>query len=224
MRTTGLAVICIAVLCITLTLDLWPFHAPRNEVAWLGNHDGLRFGRYSTVFSSSTFKSTSPNGAGDSLDIWLQPGFIWDSNSSWRFTARKIQVNSLCNQSRTDLLLQTVGQDDQYPPKTAKFYIAQIAQVFRKSRPVFITITSGERGSVVYLDGVPVKKTPQCRLSTKAFTGRLIVGDSPGKAIVGSWFGRLFGLAIYQQELTDPLAPTLARIFPGLPFSAPPHQ
>ena len=199
MRTTGLAVICIAVLCITLTLGLWPFHAPRNEVAWLGNHDGLRFGRYSTVFSSSALQSTSPNGAGGSLDIWLQPGFIWDSNTFLAFYSPKNPVHFSLHQSQTDLLLQTAGKDDQYRAKTERLYVSE---VFRKSRPVFITITSGTRGTVVYFDGVPVKNTPQFRLSTKAFTGRIVVGDSPGQT--DSWSGQLFGLAIYHQELTGP--------------------
>jgi hypothetical protein len=36
MKVRLLALICLAVLCITLTLGLWPFHAPRNEVSWAG--------------------------------------------------------------------------------------------------------------------------------------------------------------------------------------------
>ena len=41
---------------------------------------------------------------------------------------------------------------------------------------------------------------PQFRLSTKGFTGRLVLGDSPGQP--DNWSGQLLGLAIYRRELT----------------------
>ncbi len=199
MRTTGLAIVCIAVLCVTLTLGLWPFHAPRNHVAWRGNHAGLRFARYSTVLSSGAFQSTSTDGAGDSLEIWLQPGFIWDRNTFLTFYRPANPIPFSLRQSQTQLLLQTAGQDEHDRAKTAKLYVAE---VFRQPRPVFLTITSSERGTVIYLDGVPVKTASQFRLSPKAFTGRLVVGDSPRQS--DSWFGELLGLAIYHRELTKP--------------------
>jgi hypothetical protein len=110
----------------------------------------------------------------------------------------KNPVQFSLRQSLTDLLLQTTYQGDQDRAKTAKLYVTD---VFRKPRQIFITVTSGERGTAVYLDGVPVKKAPQFRLSAKAFTGRLIVGDSPGQT--DSWSGQLLGLAIYHRELTE---------------------
>ena len=63
-----LAVICIAVLCITLTLGLWPFHAPKNDVVWLNNQDGLHFGPYGSAISSGTFQALS-NSRGESGDL-----------------------------------------------------------------------------------------------------------------------------------------------------------
>jgi hypothetical protein len=77
-----------------------------------------------------------------------------------------------------------------------------VAEVFHKPRPVFITISSGEHGTVVYVDGVAIEKTSRFRLSAKAFTGRLVIGDSPGQG--DSWSGQLLGLAIYHRELTEP--------------------
>lgn len=74
-----LAFLCIAVLCIILALGLWPFHAPRNGATWLRNHDGLRFGRYSTVISPRPFRAMNlQTDAGASLEIWLQPYRVWD--------------------------------------------------------------------------------------------------------------------------------------------------
>jgi glycopeptide antibiotics resistance protein len=43
---------------------------------------------------------------------------------------------------------------------------------------------------------------PQFRLPARAFTGRLVLGDSAGQT--DSWSGQLLGLAIYRGELTAP--------------------
>lgn len=201
MRITSLTVICFAVLCITLTLGLWPFHSPRNDVAWLEHHDGMRFGKYSTIFSASALQSTSPNGTGGSVEIWLQPSLTERSGSGTFLSLYnpKHPVQFSLRQSLNDLLLQTMGQDDFYHAKIAKLYVAE---VFHKLQPIFFTITSGGQETVIYIDGVAVRKTSQFRLSAQAFSGHLVVGDSPGQG--DSWSGQLLGLAIYHRELTEP--------------------
>jgi hypothetical protein len=198
MKTASLAIICIAVLGITLTLGLWPFHAPRNEVTWLGNHEGLRFARHSTVLSSSPLPSALPNGTDGSLEIWLQPGRTEAGGTLLALYDPMSQRTFSISQSLPDLLLKTAGPGDSSPGRPAKLYVVD---VFRKLRPIFITITSGERGTIVYLDGVPVKTTSQFRLSAQAFSGHLVIGDAPGQS--DSWPGQLFGLAIYHRELTE---------------------
>jgi hypothetical protein len=199
MKTAGLTLICIAVLCITLTLGLWPFHAPRNDVSWLETRDGLRFGKYSTAFSSNAIQSASPNGTSGSFEVWLQRGFTQRSGTFLALLSPKNPVQFSLRQSQTDLLLQTIHQDDTYHAKVSKLYVEE---VFRKLQPIFITITSGEQETVVYLDGVAVRRTSQFRLPAQAFSGRLVAGDSPGQG--DSWSGQLLGLAIYQRELTGP--------------------
>ena len=68
-----------AVLCIILMLGLWPFHAPPNDFSWLGNRNGLHFGRFSTAFSSNEFRMTPAlDRTSGSLEIWLQPDRISD--------------------------------------------------------------------------------------------------------------------------------------------------
>jgi hypothetical protein len=206
MRNAGLIIICTGILCITLALGLWPFHAPRNDVAWLADHGGLRFGRYSTVFSAGAFHNASPNNAGNSIDIWLQPALLWNSNTFLAFYNSKNPAHFSLHQSQTELRLQTFDQADQYRPRTASLSVADVfsnpARYSPIPRPVFITITSGERGTVVYLDGIVIEKTSQFRLSEKSFTGHLVIGDSPGQS--DSWSGQLLGLALYHRELTEP--------------------
>jgi glycopeptide antibiotics resistance protein len=190
-------VICVAVLCIVLTLGLWPFHSPKNEVTWLGNHNGLRFGRYSTVISSSAFNMSEESGTSGSVEVWLQPRRVWVGGTFLAFCTPGNPYQFSLGQSEAGLELQADVQDAPRPTKTAILYVKN---TFRRSGPVFLTITSGTHGTAVYIDGVLAKTAPQFRLSTKAFTGRLVLGDSPGQT--ASWSGQLLGLAIYCRELT----------------------
>lgn len=187
-----------AVVCVVLALGLWPFHSPENDVTWQVNRNGLRFGRLSTVISSSTFQTASADGGSSgSIEVWLQPRRIWDSSTFLAFYTRGNPHQFLLRQFNGGLELRAEIRDD---PHAAKTTILYIKNMFLKSGPVFLTITSGVHGTAVYADGVLVRAAPQVRLSTKDLTGRLVVGDSPGQA--DSWSGQLLGLAIYQRELT----------------------
>ena len=41
MRSRLIKVACVAILCLILDLGLRPFHAPRNDVSWLRDRNGL---------------------------------------------------------------------------------------------------------------------------------------------------------------------------------------
>ena len=193
-----LGVICIVVLGVILALGLWPFHVPKNDVAWLGNRNGLRFGEYGTVVSTGVFAPTNADSEGSgSLEIWLQPERIWDSHTLLTFYFPQNFSQLSLHQSQLDLALQTAVSDGEYRTRTVSF---SVPDVFRKPGPVFITITSASQGTVVYINGVPVKRTLQFRLSPKELGGRLILGDSPRSGDSSS--GQFLGLAIYHRELS----------------------
>jgi glycopeptide antibiotics resistance protein len=199
MKLNLLALVCIAVLGITLTLGLWPFHSPANEVSWLGTHDGLRFGKYGTVISSSLFQVPSPGDNSEmSLEIWLQPKKPWDSSTLLVFYQPGNSFRFSLSQSLTDLIIQTGVQHDQNHARTARL---DVSEIFRgRQRPVFITITSGTKGARIYIDGVLAVAAPKFPLSAADLTGRLILGDSPRQP--DSWSGDLLGFAIYHRQLT----------------------
>ena len=198
MKTQFLDLICVAVLCVILTLGLWPFHSPKNEVAWLGNRNGLRVGKNGTVISSSAFKVTgTESGASGSVEVWLQPRHIWDTCTFLAFCTPGTPRQFLMGQSQAGLELQAAIRDDPHPAKTARLYVKN---ALRRTGRVFLTITSGIHGTAVYIDGLPAGTAPQFRLSPEVFAGRLVLGDSPGQP--DSWSGQLLGVAIYGRELT----------------------
>ena len=193
-----LDLICLATLCVVLTLGLWPFHSPKNEVTWLENQNGLRFGTYGTVSSSGAFQiAGAESTAAGSVELWLQPRRIWDSCTLLSFYTPGNLSHFSLRQSLTDLELQSRIRDDPQSTNSARLYVNNL---FRRSGPVFVTITSGTHGTAVYANGVLARRAPRFQLPPQGFTGSLILGDSPGQP--DNWSGQLLGLAIYRRELT----------------------
>jgi VanZ family protein len=64
---------------------------------------------------------------------------------------------------------------------------------------VFFTISSGERGTSIYVDGALAKVSRDFRFSKEDWTGQLVIGNS--SVTVDTWSGQLKGLAIYNREL-----------------------
>jgi VanZ family protein len=185
------------VLSTILALGLWPFHVPRNAVVWLGSHDGLLFGKYGTVISTRPFKMANTlSDPTASLEIWLQPQGIWNFGTFLSFSRPENLGQFSLHQFQTNLQLDTSSQNGPDPPKKATLYVRD---VFRKSRPVFIAITSGEGGTSVYTDGALVAVNPAYPRFAERLSGQLIIGDSPAQP--DSWRGRLLGLAIYHRQL-----------------------
>ena len=193
-----LAAMSVATLCVILVLGLWPFHAPRNEVAWLQNGNGLQFGDYGTVLSAGEFKSAAlQDGTSRSIEIWIRPRSSHGGGTLLAFHTPNIPFQFSLHQSLADLRLDSTVLGSQNRTKASGFYASG---VFRHVMPVFITITSGTRGTQVYADGTLIASAPRFRPSSENFGGRLVVGDSPGQG--DSWSGHLRGLAIYDSELT----------------------
>jgi len=86
---SGLAgFLCFIVLCITLSLGLWPFHAPRNDVTWLNDGSGLAFGKQGTVMSLGVLKVAeiarlSVESSGSLVNHFTTPFSAWQL-PSWK--------------------------------------------------------------------------------------------------------------------------------------------
>jgi hypothetical protein len=191
MRNLLLSAACIAVLCVILALGLWPFHAPRNEVTWLPDRNGLSFCDYGTVMSAGTFQpSGSPDESSCSIEIWLMPAHSDDGGAILAFYAQK-QLRLSLHQSLSDLMLQRgkLGAGRTY-----------IDNLFRRAQSVFLTVTSGTQATAIYVNGTLAKTVQLSRLTASDCAGRLILGDSPLQP--DTWPGQVRGLAIYYSELS----------------------
>ena len=189
--------LCASVLVIILTAGLWPFHAPKNEVGWISNGKGLHFGKHGVILSPDAFSlAGSKPGISCSVEIWFQPDHGDTGGTILAFyTPEDRIVGFSLHQSIDDLLLR---RGTAYRGRAkAKLYIAHL---FRKSKQLFVTITSSAQGTVVYVNGALVRTSPLFELTTEDLTGQLVVGNNP--LADDGWQGQLRGLAIYNRELT----------------------
>lgn len=194
-----LGLLCVFVLCGILVAGLWPFHAPRNDVAWLTNTNGVRFDRHGTVLSSGALKAAAvPDLASCSLEIWLQPRLAVDSNTILAFYTAGNPIQFSLHQSEANLALQNGSPNERSQVKGAG--LVYVGEIFRKRELLLIAITSGVQGTRIYVDGILARTAPQFRISINDLTGQLVLGTSP--VVNDDWSGQLQGLAIYQQELT----------------------
>jgi VanZ family protein len=196
----SLGPICVLLVCGLLAAGLWPFNPfLKNDVDWLTDQNGLRFGDKATIFSSGTFEvPTSSEEPFCSLEVWLQPA-VEDVNESVMILAFYTPDNPLqfgLKQYRDGLVVRDY-RDEQNRLRTAQI---GLEHAFRQAEPVLFTITLNPNGTSVYLNGVRVKAVRYSGLSCTNFSGQLIIGNSP--TTDNTWQGKLFGVAIYSQELT----------------------
>jgi len=194
-----LGVICAFVLLGVLVAGLWPFHAPRNAVSWMGTGTGLLFGKDGSIVSASPFQGHAAQGDNScSLQIWLEPSGI-DSGAGGMILAfysseRKVAPFTL-RQWRGGLVMEHEGQG--ISGKKTESYFGDILSV---QKPVLVTITSGEAETAAYADGRLVKKFANLAISNQDLTGQFVIGNAPTTAY--TWSGQLKGLAIYNRELS----------------------
>ena len=193
-----LAAICSLIFCGMVVAAFWPFNPfPANQVAWLGEENGVRFAGGGIILSSPRFEfPDSGMPAGASLELWLEPSQDKVSTSLLSFSPPENPGQFRLRQAQSYLLLLQQSTPTRYHAAMTSLSVPRTFQA-RKKR--FITISSGMTGTNVYLDGIPAEKSSSFRITSKDLTGRLILGCSPEG--YDTWRGKLFGLAIFDREI-----------------------
>jgi hypothetical protein len=194
-----LRAICILVLLGILVAGLWPFHTPRNEVSWLSQTNGILLGKHGSIVSAGSFKARASQGNNScSLEIWLKPSRVDSGGMILAFyqPERRIVPFAL-RQFRGGLVVEH-NLKSRFDKKMEMY----IGDVFNIHKPVLVTITSGNAGSAVYVDGAFVKRAESYAISNQDLTGRLVVGNAASTNY--HWSGQLKGIAVYDRELSAP--------------------
>lgn len=193
-----LRVICGLTLLGILVAGLWPFHAPRNQVSWLSQKNGVRFGKHGSIVSANPFKAhATQEGNSSSVEVWVEPSRIDSGGMILAFYWPESRVVPFAvRQWATGLALEPEGSHGHFPVK-GEIYVGD---VFSSLKPVFVTITSGKVGTDIYVDGKLVKRVPSFTISNRDLTGEFVVGGAP--SVTFNWPGQVKGLAVYDHELS----------------------
>jgi hypothetical protein len=174
-----------------------------NNVGWVAEQDGIRFGKYGIAYSGTIkeFKQVQDFGAGGfSIEIALKP-FSYNENG-FNFILAFNDGNDadqlLIGQWRSRVIVMN-GDDYAHRRKTARIAVKLAAAP--PPAPQFVTLTTGTQGSSIYLDGRLIREKRD--LTLKIPPGgkmRLLLGNSANGN--SSWKGNIYGLSFYLYPLS----------------------
>jgi VanZ family protein len=193
------AALCGGTLIGMLTMTLWPFRTPKNEVTWVADRPGLRFGEYGTVLSDHAGQPASQ--AGCSVDMWLKPSRPHLNGALLAFYGPKGPSGLSLHHSRSDLRLD-INREGK---RIARAYADNIFSELSLDKPFLLTVVSGGSGTFVYVNGLRSRSLPNFRPSFPLCAGRFVLCDSPTSD--NTWRGELSGLSIRRAE--DPASRVL---------------
>ena len=193
--------LCLCIVGTLLVAGLWPFHAPRNQVRWLENKNGLEFASNSSVLSAAVFHSKSLTAARqESIEIFLVPASGSSTRTILDFGESDHPGAGFSLRQHKNMLFVQQYYADKSGTAGAKWL--PVGDVAAEGRPVLISATMGDLGTSIYINGMLSRTYARLGESTNNLTGRLVVADAAeGRS---SWPGRVLGLAMYATELTPP--------------------
>jgi VanZ like family/Concanavalin A-like lectin/glucanases superfamily len=190
----------VTIIAGVLFATLWPFDPfPSNQVSWLPNANGVRFGSHGVIVSKSPL-AASMTSAGESCSLEL---FLSPEETARSYTILNFYVPENPGQFRvrqwTDGLLVTRNFRDSRGRHKLRGVKFDVDHAFEPGKLVLLTITSGAGGTTVYLDGRKAQVFPRFSILRSDLAGEIVIGTSA--VDYQTWPGEVRGLAIYSKEL-----------------------
>jgi VanZ family protein len=198
-RTILGALSLLAVLGI-LVCTLWPFQPfPPNEVSWLPESQGIRFGKSGVVLTRQPLSAESGVSTPKpcSLELWMRPVGTQAVSTVLDFYRPDNPFQFQVRQYHDGLI---VSRD--FPGLDGKLNRSKIDldHGLGAGKLTFLTLSFSERGTFLYLDGVLKETYPKFSLSADELAGQLILGTAPVNS--QTWLGEIHGLALYANDLS----------------------
>ncbi len=173
-----------------------------NEVRWIKDRPGIRFGKYGIAYTNSFFKSNAGNHSKSdcfSIEFALKTASYQERGTNFILVLHNGSDRSqlLIWQYHSWIIIMN-GDDYDHKRRTKRIAVNIGSQV---PIPRFLAVTTGEAGTEVYLDGRFVGRKKDLTLKIpNGGKARLLIGNSVyGKQ---SWQGDVYGLVFYGYTLT----------------------
>ena len=185
-----------------LVFGLWPFDFfPRNKVLWVDTGPGIIFDHYGQVYSLGRWSVQPLPTEGPtklSLEFWLAPQAGYETFSAILCVcSSRGQSDLIVAESGPDLVV--VGHFRKRDGTSALRYLWYDGAAVTGERR-FLTMTSGPEGTVLYLDGKPLRPDRYQDLLSENYSGQLLIGHSPSGE--QGWRRIVLGLALYDRLLS----------------------
>ena len=178
---------------------LRPFNPhPHNDVSWLPDTNGVRFGGSGIILSQGSLKPATDSAVHDTctIEIYLVPYTDNDRGGTFLTFSSDDNLDAVfLRQWRKSLLIYKSLPAKEPGPKLVLFEVDDFLHV---KRPALVTISSGPHGSTVYVDGKAARSDPHFRIHLADVYRRIVLGTSPTNYQV--WHGEIRGLAIFDEE------------------------
>jgi VanZ family protein len=199
-----LVIILIGMLVGLLLAGLHPFNfVPKNEVHWLQAENGLRFAGYGQVVGTHPLSLHSvPSGETSSAVFTIE---LWAASREVSQT-KLIDILSIYR-SRDDKPFaieswrRGLGLEGFVEDQTGHRSLQHIGvgPIFAGGVRRFVTVTTGDDGTAIYVDGSLEVRNPALRIARESANGILLLGQTARGG--QDWNGDILGLAVYPRVL-----------------------
>lgn len=183
-----------------LFCTLWPFNPfPPNRVSWLRGSNGIRIEKAGVVLGPRALNhdAASTLGGPCSLEIWLKPSEIRSVYTVLDFYEPDNPLRFWLRQYHDGLIVSRDSRDAGGRLRRAKI---DLDHGLKQGKLTLITVTSGGKGTGLYLDGKLRETYANFRLSADDMSGQIVLGTAAEDS--EPWTGEIHELAIYSKELT----------------------
>ncbi|NOZ80684.1 MAG: hypothetical protein GXP63_03340, partial [DPANN group archaeon] len=166
---------------------------PKNKVTWLKRERGLHFSGRGIAYSPGAYEGTHsylPAMDAFSIELFFRP--LKDH------TCSVAPLLSFVDEGESPMLM--IGQWRSHVIILAKGREIDSGNILTIGKRALVTITTGQQGTTLYIDGRAVRLYPGFSLAgPQGIPLRIVLGNSPtGKA---HWTGDILGLAVYDRTL-----------------------
>lgn len=195
-----LAVLCVLAALALMWATLRPFSShPHNNVTWLPEDNGVRFGGTGIILSEEALQPATGSTSEDAcaIEIYLLPFTSDDAGNFLTFSSDDNFDAVFLRQWNQSLLVYRSTPRIGRAPTLVDF---EIDDVMRVKQLVLLTITSGPHGTTVYVNGKFARSDEHFRIHLADLYRKIVLGTSPSNFQV--WHGQIRGLAIYDDEIS----------------------
>src|SRR5262249_30528114 len=148
---------------------------PTNNVKWLADEPGLRFGQHASIFSDKNLEFTADvdDPGSCSLEVWIEPTSPNYTTTVLAFSTKRNPLQFQLRQLENSLEVSSQVRDHAGKRQTESMLVERVFP-FRKRERLLIAVSSGASGTAVYVNGKLRRSEAAFWMSRTDLSGRMV--------------------------------------------------